>query len=38
MSLTRLIKKLEELHQYESEKGGFEANALKLLSRGKSRF
>ena len=35
MSLTRLIKKLEELHQYESEKGGFEANALKLLSRGK---
>ena len=35
MSLTRLTKKIKALHEYESEKGSFEANALKVLSQSK---
>jgi hypothetical protein len=36
MSLTRLTKKIKALHEYESEKGSFEANALKVLSLSKA--
>ena len=36
MSVAKLTKKLNSLHEYESEKGSFESDAIKLISLSKT--